>query len=159
MYFCNSPILFPQAICTFCNHCRDLDLCRDSSVIGENSQVWVVNNCFLAGIESLCLLFDYSSAWKCVQCGRPYNTEEIERQLIEAVNRLSMSHVLQDLKCLKCKEVTNHLWVVWMNYILTNRCSSFLDKTVSYGTSMWMFWIFYESFATRRFCSTGQNFA
>ena len=38
-------------------------------------------------------------------CRTPYDTSEIEHQLIDAIQRKVMGYTLQDLQCLKCKEI------------------------------------------------------
>ena len=48
-------------------------------------------------------------------CQTPYDTSEIEHQLIDAIQRKVMGYTLQDLQCLKCKEIK------MMN--LTSHCS------------------------------------
>ena len=74
--------ILPEVICKQCNHCRDIDLCKDPHVTE-------------------------GPAWVCpsMDCQTPYDTHEIEQQLISAVHRKLMSYTLQDLQCLKCKEV------------------------------------------------------
>uniref|UniRef100_A0A914W395 DNA polymerase epsilon catalytic subunit n=1 Tax=Plectus sambesii TaxID=2011161 RepID=A0A914W395_9BILA len=80
---CLSYIL-PETICKHCQHCSDLDLCRDASIFVEDGKIGV---------------------WKCESCARPYDVSAIERTLISHVNRLSMAYQLQDLKCSKCRGV------------------------------------------------------
>ena len=46
------------------------------------------------------LLFAFSA-----DCRTPYDTSEIEHQLIDAIQRKVMGYTLQDLQCLKCKEI------------------------------------------------------
>ena len=43
--------------------------------------------------------------WCCSHCNNPYNRDHIEQSLIDAVQRRSMSVVLQDLVCTKCQGV------------------------------------------------------
>ena len=78
--------ILPEVICKQCNHCRDIDLCKDPHVQDNNQDqpVWV------------CASSD---------CQTPYDTLEIEHQLIDAVQRKVMGYTLQDLQCLKCKQV------------------------------------------------------
>lgn len=65
---------------SYCNDCRDLDLCRDPSVSGE---------------------------WRCAvpQCGQPYNREEMENALLQIVRQRERLYHLQDLVCLRCHSV------------------------------------------------------
>ena len=75
-----------QVICKQCNHCRDIDLCKDPFVSSDNS-----------GVPT----FVCSGA----DCRTPYDTADIEHLLLDAVQRKTMGYVLQDLSCLKCKQV------------------------------------------------------
>ena len=76
--------VLPEVICKQCNHCRDIDLCKDPHVPTEGPPVWI------------CASSD---------CQTPYDTSEIEQQLISAMQRKIMGYTLQDLQCLKCKQV------------------------------------------------------
>jgi len=77
--------ILPEVICKQCNHCRDIDLCKDPHVSEvADTPVWV------------CASAD---------CRTPYDTSEIEHQLIDAIQRKVMGYTLQDLQCLKCKEI------------------------------------------------------
>ncbi|KAG9455053.1 hypothetical protein H6P81_007957 [Aristolochia fimbriata] len=71
----------PNVICSYCNDCRDLDLCRDSA---------------LSEVE-----------WRCgaPQCGQPYNREEMENALLQIVRQRERLYHLQDLLCLRCGSV------------------------------------------------------
>ncbi|XP_077864309.1 DNA polymerase epsilon catalytic subunit A-like [Saccoglossus kowalevskii] len=80
---CLSYVL-PEVICKTCNHCRDLDLCRDPLLLQDENT---------------------AAVWQCVQCKSDYDVNEIERLLIEAVQRLSMAYVLQDVTCSKCNMI------------------------------------------------------
>lgn len=85
---------------SFCNDCRDLDLCRDVGLM--------------------------NGEWKCAQpnCQQPYNKEWIESALIQVmikkylvayfsnmvcfpkvVRKRCRSYQVQDLKCKKCRQV------------------------------------------------------
>lgn len=52
-----------------------------------------------------CILCYFSSSWACVQCKAPYDMDEIEDTLLDAIHRKSMAFILQDLKCVKCNGV------------------------------------------------------
>jgi len=78
---CTSFIL-PDVICSFCNLCKDIDLCRDPCVLGEKED-----------------------RWKCIQCSNSYDLKKIELQLIEIIQRLVTRYQLQDLRCDKCNMV------------------------------------------------------
>ncbi|XP_037072699.1 DNA polymerase epsilon catalytic subunit A-like [Pollicipes pollicipes] len=79
---CVSHVL-PEVICKACNHCRDVDLCQDTHV-GE------------AGGRP---------CWKCPLCDTPYDQDEVEHALLSVMQRKLVSFVLQDLQCVKCKQV------------------------------------------------------
>ncbi len=71
--------VLPEVICRHCNHCRDLDLCKDPHVDDG-----------AAGGAA-------RPAWTCtgVDCGAPYDGAEIEHQLVDALQRKTMGYVLQ----------------------------------------------------------------
>ncbi|XP_053674267.1 DNA polymerase epsilon catalytic subunit 1 [Anopheles nili] len=73
-----------EVMCRACNHCRDLDLCKDShrALKDGNQPVWL-----------------------CAQCNVDYDNVEIEMRLLDAVQRKLMSYTLQDLRCVKCKQI------------------------------------------------------
>uniref|UniRef100_A0A6M2DZX4 DNA polymerase epsilon catalytic subunit n=2 Tax=Xenopsylla cheopis TaxID=163159 RepID=A0A6M2DZX4_XENCH len=79
---CDSFVL-KEVICKACYHCRDLDLCRDKHrAMKDDSPVWLCSNCLGS-----------------------YPTEIIELKLIDIFQRKIMSYSLQDLICIKCKEI------------------------------------------------------
>ncbi|CAH1796227.1 unnamed protein product [Owenia fusiformis] len=80
---CLSYIL-PEVICKNCNSTRDVDLCRDPHLSDDAQSLWHCTN---------------------ETCKTEYDVAEIEQHLIDAVQRKSMAHVLQDLKCIKCNGV------------------------------------------------------
>ncbi|KAM3398943.1 DNA polymerase epsilon catalytic subunit A-like isoform X1 [Capsicum galapagoense] len=71
----------PNVICSYCNDCRDLDLCRDRALI--------------------------SHEWHCAvpQCGQPYDREAMESALVQIVRQRERLYHLQDLICLKCHQI------------------------------------------------------
>ncbi|EDV91605.1 GH12980 [Drosophila grimshawi] len=72
-----------EVICKACNHCRDLDLCKDKQRA----------------------LKDGIPVWLCAQCYVAYDNEEIEMRMIDVLQRKVMSYVLQDLRCVRCNEI------------------------------------------------------
>ena len=76
-----------QVICKQCNHCRDIDLCKDP----HQSQ--------LSGGAA-----DKAPVWVCASasCGAAYDTAEIEHHLVDALQRKSMGFTLQDLQVGAC---------------------------------------------------------
>lgn len=79
---CNSCVL-SEVICKVCNHCRDLDLCRDANTAVQHD-------------VPVCM---------CPTCGTPYENQELEWRLVEIMNRRTMSYMLQDLICKRCHQV------------------------------------------------------
>lgn len=75
--------ILTEVICQACNHCRDLDLLKDRHRA----------------------LKDGCPVWLCAQCFVNYDTEEIEKRLIDALNRRFMSYNLQDLQCDRCGQI------------------------------------------------------
>ncbi|KAL2635827.1 hypothetical protein R1flu_007306 [Riccia fluitans] len=76
----------PNVICSYCNDCRDLDLCRDAALIERD--------------------------WRCAMplCGQPYNREWVENALLQIVRKRERFYHLQDLVCVKCRQVkASHL--------------------------------------------------
>ncbi|KAJ8551982.1 hypothetical protein K7X08_028425 [Anisodus acutangulus] len=71
----------PNVICSYCNDCRDLDLCRDRPLISQE--------------------------WRCAvpQCGQPYDREAMENALVQIVRQRERLYHLQDLVCLKCHQI------------------------------------------------------
>ena len=79
--------VIPQVICLKCNHCRDIDLCRDHCfTLNENDS-------------------SKPTGWYCFNCSEYYDLKLIEFNLIEALHSKIVSHVTQDVKCQKCNEV------------------------------------------------------
>ncbi|XP_052865449.1 DNA polymerase epsilon catalytic subunit 1 [Anopheles cruzii] len=76
--------VLPEVICQACNHCRDLDLCKDSHRALKDGQ---------------------QPVWLCAQCNVDYDNVEIEMRLLDVVQRKLMSYTLQDLRCTKCKQI------------------------------------------------------
>lgn len=66
---------------SYCDDCRDLDLCRDSALLAQE--------------------------WRCAvpQCEQPYNREVMENALLQIVRQRERLYHLQDLVCVRCKQV------------------------------------------------------
>ncbi|CAN1252331.1 DNA polymerase epsilon catalytic subunit A [Linum perenne] len=73
--------VLPNVICSYCNDCRDLDLCRDTAL--------------------------QSQEWRCgvPQCGQPYDREMMENALLQIVRQRERLYHLQDLVCMRCSQV------------------------------------------------------
>ncbi|ESW04397.1 hypothetical protein PHAVU_011G091900 [Phaseolus vulgaris] len=77
---CHSFVL-SNVICSYCNDCRDLNLCPDSVSLTEE--------------------------WRCAvpQCGQPYDREVMENALLQIVRQRERLYHLQDLVCIRCHQV------------------------------------------------------
>ncbi|KAF2353054.1 DNA-directed DNA polymerase family B multifunctional domain [Trinorchestia longiramus] len=73
----------PEMICHVCNHCRNLDLCRD-----HNQK-----------------RIDGRWCWQCPVCKSNYENTLIEHQLLAVLHNSSLGIVLQDVQCARCKQV------------------------------------------------------
>ncbi|KAL0390635.1 UNVERIFIED_CONTAM: DNA polymerase epsilon catalytic subunit A [Sesamum calycinum] len=74
-------LTLPNVICSYCNDCRDLDLCRDRALMAQE--------------------------WRCAvpQCGQPYDREVMENALLQIIRQRERLYHLQDLVCLKCNQI------------------------------------------------------
>ncbi|KAH6814720.1 DNA polymerase epsilon catalytic subunit [Perilla frutescens var. frutescens] len=77
----HASLTLPNVICSYCNDCRDLDLCRDRALIAQE--------------------------WRCAvpQCGQPYDREVVENALLQIIRQRERLYHLQDLVCLKCNQI------------------------------------------------------
>ncbi|KAK8952512.1 DNA polymerase epsilon catalytic subunit A [Platanthera zijinensis] len=71
----------PNVICSYCNDCRDLDLCRDPMLLEQE--------------------------WRCAvrHCSQPYDREQIENALLQIARQRERLYHLQDLVCIRCRQV------------------------------------------------------
>jgi DNA polymerase epsilon subunit 1 len=76
-----------SVICDECTSTRDLDLCRDSSLLPAASST----------TEQVPL-----PKWKCDNCNSAYDKLRIEEQMVAEVQKLVLEWSVQDLKCGKC---------------------------------------------------------
>ena len=72
----------PDVICSNCNYCRDLDLCRDPLLIHNESD-----------------------DWPCPQCHNVYDKDSIELKLVQIVESRSAAYQSQDLRCPDTQQV------------------------------------------------------
>jgi DNA polymerase epsilon subunit 1 len=72
--------VLPDVICSFCNECHDLDICRDPRLVA-------------------------SLDWRCEECRQPYDRSSIEFALVTVVQRRSVAYQIQDLVCQRCRLV------------------------------------------------------
>jgi len=98
-----------EVICKTCNHCRDIDLCKDPHKgEKEGKPVFICAN---------------------PQCQASYDTEDIEGMLIDSMQRKFMGYCLQDLSCSKCREVTQY------NMAKRCKCAGDFETTVKVDTT------------------------
>jgi DNA polymerase epsilon subunit 1 len=75
-------------LCEGCGSIRDLDLCKDDSLVHEqkvsNSSVFT---------------------WLCDSCGKEYNRVALEELLIQQLQKNITMYQVQDMKCSKCKRI------------------------------------------------------
>ncbi|KAJ3675811.1 hypothetical protein LUZ60_004853 [Juncus effusus] len=71
----------PNVICSYCNECRDLDLTRDSALVDQE--------------------------WRCgaPSCRQLYDKEKLENALLQVVRQRERLYHLQDLVCMRCRQV------------------------------------------------------
>lgn len=74
-------------ICSWCHWCRDVDLLRDPSVVCR----------------------DVAERWHCQQCNNQLDKEEVESRLMDKVERLAASYLLQDARCSSTRAVSTRL--------------------------------------------------
>ncbi|KAG5420383.1 POL2 [Candida metapsilosis] len=70
----STSLKLPHVICDYCNHIRDVDLCRDEEI----------------------------NVWNCTACHRPYNKIALEEETIAILMKLFTDFYNQDLQCDKC---------------------------------------------------------
>lgn len=77
---CRSYVL-RDVVCGRCNHCRDLDLCRDPALLRHT--------------------------WVCRACTSGYDLGAIEQRLVHHVYALEAAFAVQDLRCVRCRQVAS----------------------------------------------------
>ncbi|GMG21200.1 unnamed protein product [Ambrosiozyma monospora] len=73
----STSLILPQWVCDYCNHTRDVDICRD----------------------------DEAQIWNCEACDKPFNKLIIEEKLIFQFTKLMAKFLTQDFKCSKCSRI------------------------------------------------------
>ncbi|KAF2266189.1 DNA polymeras-like protein epsilon [Lojkania enalia] len=84
----SAALLVRGVMCDECTASRDLDLCRDSSLLPSPSP----NSSEPQPLPK----------WKCDNCSSTYNKLRIEEQLVAEVQKMVLEWCTQDLKCGKC---------------------------------------------------------
>lgn len=64
---------------SYCNQCRDLDLCRDPDLL--------------------------RGRWECTVCSQPYDLGVVESTLVEFIQRRAVAYQVQDLQCATCGKI------------------------------------------------------
>jgi DNA polymerase epsilon subunit 1 len=82
-------------ICDECTFSRDLDLCRDASLL---PQIMPTNS------ETA----PPPPKWKCDNCDSTYDKLRIEEKLVSEVQKVVLEWCTQDLKCSKCKRLRSN---------------------------------------------------
>lgn len=116
------PLTLRHVICPYCNHCQDLDLTRDGSIVEilEEGQSALLDEDHIE-VESQenattqitkPLSFGKVSdkkqskwSWSCPMCNCNYGTDRIEQRLVCVVRDILAAWQLQDLRCSRCKLV------------------------------------------------------
>lgn len=73
-------VILPDVICSTCQDCQDLDLCRDPALNQHD--------------------------WRCGACGTQRDVATLEARLVNYLRGMEDSYQLQDLRCQKCRTVT-----------------------------------------------------
>ncbi|KAF2033241.1 DNA polymeras-like protein epsilon [Setomelanomma holmii] len=81
-------------ICDECTSSRDLDLCRDASLLPP----------VLSSTDTA----PPPPKWKCDNCSANYDKLRIEEQLVSEVQKTVLEWCTQDLKCNKCKRLRSN---------------------------------------------------
>lgn len=81
-------------ICDECTSSRDLDLCRDTSL--------------LPALPTNSDTAPPPPKWKCDNCESTYDKLRIEEQLVSEVQKIVLEWCTQDLKCSKCKRLRSN---------------------------------------------------
>ena len=83
-------------ICDDCTSSRDLDLCRDASLLPP-----VLENGTTETATPL-------PKWKCNNCDASYDKLRIEEELVAEIQKMVLEWCTQDLKCGKCKRLRSN---------------------------------------------------
>ncbi|KAN0014469.1 hypothetical protein ACTFIU_000787 [Dictyostelium citrinum] len=108
----------PDVICSSCHSCRDVDLLRNTNATSIPSKLTSTttkkrnndsddsdnddeNDDDVDDETNMIRVPELS----CIQCKGHYSKNTIESQLVEIIQRRSLSYQLQDLRCTKCNDV------------------------------------------------------
>lgn len=82
--------IVPNVICSYCNMCKDVDLCKHTSQQQQQDQQ------------------DSQQWWSCSECKQAYDMVEMESRLLDTIQTRITSYQIQDLKCAKCGSIKAH---------------------------------------------------
>jgi DNA polymerase epsilon subunit 1 len=92
----SAALIVRGVICDECTSSRDLDLCRDSSLLP--------NPATFADASAA----PPPSKWKCNNCDSTYDKLRIEEELVSEVQKIVLEWCTQDLKCSKCTRLRSN---------------------------------------------------
>jgi len=101
----SASFILPDVYCMECHECRDVDLCV---IIPEEEE-------------------SSSKQWLCGGCGSPYDVNQVERRLVDIVQRKCIRYQLQDLRCSKTQQVAIRAMT------RTSDCSAALNLDIPYS--------------------------
>lgn len=82
-------LVVPDVICQSCQSIIDLDICRSTDLYED------------AATETP------KPVWPCRYCDTPLNKDQVERRLLDILNRRMINYQMQDLKCKACHMINN----------------------------------------------------
>ena len=101
-------LVIPDVICSNCQTIIDLDICRSQQIYTDP-----VNEVA-------------APVWRCGSCEEALNKDQIERRLLEILNKRMINYQLQDLKCKSCKMISNSIVKRYCE------CTGKLNQTVGF---------------------------
>ena len=89
-------------ICSYCNYCTDVDLCRSPHLLHAAATAAERARERAREREREREPDEARAAWKCLMCGGGYDIAHVESTLVQRVHNLSVAFQLQDMSCTKC---------------------------------------------------------
>lgn len=110
----SASLKIPHVACDYCNHIRDIDMCRD----------------------------DEAHIWACVKCSKPYSRVRIEEELISQYHKVLATFYSQDYQCAKCHQIRSSnlslfckcsgAWVETVSYVDVERKLNVFARVADY---------------------------
>ncbi|KAF1956506.1 DUF1744-domain-containing protein [Byssothecium circinans] len=94
----SASLMLRGIICDECTASRDLDLCRDASLLPTSLPTTASSTTDPPSLTN----------WKCTTCHTPFAENAIEERLIADVQKLVLEWQVQDLKCGKCGKLRSN---------------------------------------------------